>query len=114
MEIGGKKTFKWYLKSEQTHTQIHIWPNRPIESIDPEGPCFKTKIMQPLNVFFEKNHATSKKNFSKIVLVLLSASVEKVCVSRMRDFFSINNDIDVYLINQSGNKLDCPGMYRSR
>ena len=28
---GGKKTFKWYLKSEQTDRQTNIWTNRLIE-----------------------------------------------------------------------------------
>ena len=31
LQSGGKKTFKWYLKSEQTHRQTdahtHIWAN---------------------------------------------------------------------------------------
>ena len=34
---GGKKTVKQYLKSERTH----IWTNRFIESINPEGRCFE-------------------------------------------------------------------------
>ena len=46
--MGAKKTFKWYLKSAQTHRQTdrqtHIWTNRLIESIDPEGPCFENKL----------------------------------------------------------------------
>ena len=42
---GGKKTFKRYLKSEQTdrHTDRHTdrRTNRLIESIGPEGQCFE-------------------------------------------------------------------------
>ena len=42
---GGKKTFKWYLKSEHTdkHTdgQTKIWTNRLIESIGPESDALK-------------------------------------------------------------------------
>ena len=44
---GGKKTFKLYLKSEQTHRHTHthtdrhthIGTNRLIECIGPEGGC---------------------------------------------------------------------------
>ena len=35
-EMGTKKTFKWYLKSEQTNKHTDIWTNRLIESIGPE------------------------------------------------------------------------------
>ena len=49
---GGKKTFKWYLKSEQTHrqtyTQTHIWTNRLTESIGP-------KDLFILNIIIFKN-----------------------------------------------------------
>ena len=38
---GGKKTFKRYLKSEQTDRQTHGRTNRLIESIGPEGRCFE-------------------------------------------------------------------------
>ena len=38
---GGKKTFKRYLKSEQTHRQTDRRTNRLIESIGPEGQCFE-------------------------------------------------------------------------
>ena len=49
---GSKKTFKWYLKSEQTHRHTdaqtdrhtHIWTNRLIERIGPEGRCFENKL----------------------------------------------------------------------
>ena len=45
----GKNTFKRYLKSEQTHwqtdRQTHIWTNRLIESIGPEGQCFENLII---------------------------------------------------------------------
>ena len=37
---GGKKTFKWYLKSEQTDTRTF----RLIESIGPEGRCFENTL----------------------------------------------------------------------
>ena len=48
-ESGGKKTFKWYFKSEQTDTQTDSQTdvqtdgrtNRLIESIGPEGRCFE-------------------------------------------------------------------------
>ena len=48
---GGKKTFKRYLKSEQTdkqtdkqtHRQTYRRTNRLIESIGPEGRCFEKK-----------------------------------------------------------------------
>ena len=50
-EVGTKKTAKGYIKSEQTHrqtetqadrhTHTHIWTNRPIKSIDPEGQWFE-------------------------------------------------------------------------
>ena len=42
------KTVKRYLKSElihrQTHTHTHIWTNRLIESMGPEGQCFEKNI----------------------------------------------------------------------
>ena len=46
---GGKKSVKRYLKSEQAHrhtdrqtdTRTHIWTNRLIESIGPEGQFFE-------------------------------------------------------------------------
>ena len=37
---GGKKTFKQYLKSEQTHRHTDRRTFRLIESIGPEGRCF--------------------------------------------------------------------------
>ena len=40
---GGKKTFKWYLKSEQKNTWTDGRTFRPIESISPEGQYFKNK-----------------------------------------------------------------------
>ena len=44
-EVGGKKTFKHYLKSEhtdrQTHTQTNTWKFWLIKIIGPEGWCFK-------------------------------------------------------------------------
>ena len=44
-EGGGKKMFKLYLKSEQTHrqthTHTHIWTNQPIGSLGPEGRYFE-------------------------------------------------------------------------
>ena len=47
-EVGGKKTFKLYLKSEHTdiptHRQTHIWTNQLIESIGPEGRCLEKEI----------------------------------------------------------------------
>ena len=48
---GGKKTVKWYLKSEHTHTnkQTNIWTFRLIESIGPEGRCFEKWIGKYLN-----------------------------------------------------------------
>ena len=45
---GDKKTFKQYLKREQTHTHTHkrtlMWTNELIESISPEGRCFENLI----------------------------------------------------------------------
>ena len=45
LENRGKKTFKRYFKSEQTHRltnrHTHIWTNRLIESNGPEGRCFE-------------------------------------------------------------------------
>ena len=38
---GGKKTFKQYLKSEQTDRHTDRRTNRLIESIGPEGRCFE-------------------------------------------------------------------------
>ena len=55
-EVGGKKTFKLYLKSEQTdrqtHTQTHILTNRLIESIGPEDQCFEKSLEDDQFVVF--------------------------------------------------------------
>ena len=52
---GGKKTVKWYLKSEQTNTLTNRRTNRRtfwlIESIGPEGRCFENGSRK-LTVFF--------------------------------------------------------------
>ena len=40
-EVGGKKTFKRYLKSEQTHRHTDWLTFWLIESIGPEGRCFE-------------------------------------------------------------------------
>ena len=43
---GGKKKFEWYLKmNTPTDTHTHIWTNRLIESIGPEGRCFENIIV---------------------------------------------------------------------
>ena len=41
--MWGQMIFKRYLNSEQTHrhTHTHIWTNRLIDSIGPEGRCFE-------------------------------------------------------------------------
>ena len=40
-KLGGKKTFKWYLISENMDGQTHIRTFQPIERINPEGRIFK-------------------------------------------------------------------------
>ena len=40
---GGKKTFKRYLKSEQTDTRTDTRTFRLIESIGPEGQCLEKR-----------------------------------------------------------------------
>ena len=53
---GGKKMFKWYLKSKQTDTQTHrhthIWTNRLIESLD--------KLVQDQFLQIVKDHQGDK------------------------------------------------------
>ena len=41
LEVGAKKTFKMYLKSEQTHRHTERQTFWLIESIGPEGQCFE-------------------------------------------------------------------------
>ena len=41
---GGKKTFKWYLKSEQTNRHTDRRTSRLIESIGPEDRCFENLV----------------------------------------------------------------------
>ena len=54
--------------------------------------------------FFEKNHATSlflkdkSRNLPKIVLVRLSASIERFFVSRMRDFYCYVWHLKIYIL----------------
>ena len=84
---GGKKMFKRYLKSERTdkqtdrHTHGRIfWL---IESINPEGLCFKN--FHICKVFTEPIYF-----FLFFFFALLSANVERFSVSCMRDLSRLN------------------------
>ena len=62
--------------------------------------------MQPLFYYFL---FFFKDNLSKIVLVLLSASVERVGVSRMRDFLLIKESLlDIFFIVTIRNLMKQP------
>ena len=69
--MGGKKTVKRYLKSEQTDKQTNrqtdIWTFRLIERIGPEGRCFEnfyldTKIYFPELKFLVRYVEVSAEN----------------------------------------------------
>ena len=73
---GGKKTFKRYLKSEQTDVQTDGRTNRLIESIGPEGRCFE-KIMKkdpsPVKLLFK-----NKREVKNLTFLILDQNAPKV------------------------------------
>ena len=77
-EVGGKKTVKRYLKSEQTDTRTDERTNRLIESIGPEGRCFENVLLNmQVNLVYKKCMHSSKKTIlrrdkkSKTILLSL-------------------------------------------
>ena len=67
------------------------------------------KITQPIYIFFSF-FLDKSRNLFKFVSVLLSASVERVCVSRMRDFlFTLGG----FFNEREYSEADCPDLLLS-